>query len=223
MPFGLIPNTGALFKFFSKYGIGTVEEILEIIRGFTTETTGAYNPVYSGFKSKKLTAPWRNTRESNYTKERFEMGTTTPLNIFTNKHGSKKFRLGISCKQMPIHYNNNLQICIDVSAKGFTPLSIIKSCFTKEKLQKLQILGKITTHISDSLTINTNLYSRDYTPIGVKLWTKVKILSKLGVLSWLKSSDTVRISDSTYILEDVGNISDIEMLEMIGDINAIRQ
>ena len=222
MPFGIFPSVSGLFDLFRRYGGIDVEEAIRIFNGFFTGTTGVYNPVYSEFKSKKLSAPWRNTRGNNYTKEKFEMGTTTPLNIFTNKHGSKKFRLPISCKTTPVQYDVNLPVCQDVSVKGFTTLSVIKSCLSRFKAYKLQILHKFHENNINPISIYTDMYSRDYTPIGIKTWVKSNRISKLGVSSILFGNDITRISDSTYILEDIGNISDIEMLEIIGDINAIR-
>jgi hypothetical protein len=214
MPYNLATTMGGLFGFLRRYG-GIIEEIIEAIGGFTTLTEGVYNPVM--FPNR-----WRNTQEDPFTKTDFEFYYKTPLSVISNKERNKKFKLKINCAQIPLYYKDNLQIRQEVGVSGFTAINIIKQCLAKEKLKKLHILSKITGQSElESLTIKTGMYSRDYTPISVKIWIKRNLMSKLGVLSLVNDFDITRVTDSTYIVDDVGNISDIEMIEMIGDINAI--
>jgi len=207
----------------------TEREIVVIIEaaGFTTTDPGVggnYNPIFSGFRSKKLKAPWRNTRRDNYKTKKFEFNYGHHLTVICDKERSQKFRLSI-LKDFNFIKKNPINVLYNMVSKGITSLFVNKVCFTKEKLQKLYTSLTITGYNSDTLNINTNLYSQNYTPIGVKLWIKRNLLSKLGVFIPAKCKIRTRVSDGSYLYNDVGSISDIEMLDLIEDvktINAIR-
>jgi hypothetical protein len=215
MPMNIFPAVGGLFQFFQRYGIGTVEEIIEIILGgFTTETTGAYNPV--NFPNR-----WKNVKDAPYKTEQFEFSYGHHLNIISEKERNKKFRLSI-VKDFDFINKNPINILYNMTSKGFTQLGVIKSCLTKEKLNKLHILSKITGENTETININTNLKTDIYTPIIVKTWIKKNILTKLGVLLSVDDNISTKVSDGSYLYDDIGSISDIEMIEIVGDINAIR-
>ncbi len=202
----------------------TARELEEILfNGFSTTDGGAgsnYNPVFSGFKAKRLTAPWRNTRRDNYTKKKFEFNYGHHLTVICDKERSQKFRLSI-LKDFNFIKKNPINVLYNIMSKGITSLFVNKVCFTKEKLQKLYISLIINGYNSDTLNINTNLYSQNYTPISVKLWIKRNLLSKLGVFITAKCKIRTRVSDGSYLYDDVGSISDIEMLDIIKDVETI--
>ncbi len=203
----------------------TARELEEILfNGFSTTDGGAgsnYNPVFSGFKAKRLTAPWRNTRRDNYTKKKFEFNYGHHLIVICDKERSQKFRLKINCSQIPLFYKGILQICQNIGVSGITSLGVNKSIIPRQKLQKLHILTNCGGYNSDTLNINTNLYSQNYTPISVKLWIKRNLLSKLGVFITAKCKIRTRVSDGSYLYNDVGSISEIEMLDIIKDVETI--
>lgn len=202
----------------------TARELEEILfNGFSTTDGGAgsnYNPVFSGFKSKKLIAPWRNTKSDNYTKKKFEFSYSHILNVICIKERSQKFRLPVLHK-FNFTKRQNIQVLYNMISHGFTNIHINKFTLPLVILKKLHILTNCGGYNSETLNINTNLYSRNYTPISVKIWIKRNILSKLGVL--LPASDKIRnrVSDGSYLYDDVGSISDIEMLDIIKDVEII--
>ena len=218
MPYNIITTLGGLFGFLRRYG-GILDEIIEEIRGFTTTTPGATNVVFSKIR------PKRKPKIIPYKTEEFIIPILLPLTVICDKERSRKFRLQINCAQIPLFYNDNLQIRQDIGVSGITSLAVNKECLTKEKLQKLHTSLIITGYNSETININTNLYSRNYTPISVKLWIKRNLTSKLGVFIPAKDKIRTRVSNGSYLYDDVGSISEIEMLDIIKDvemINAIR-
>lgn len=202
----------------------TAREIEKILfNGFSTIDGGLgsnYNPVFSGLRSKKLSAPWRNTRRDNYTKKKFVFNYGHHLTVICDKERSRKFRLSI-VKDFGFIKKNPINVLYNMESKGITSLGVIKSLIPIQRLKKLHILLQSMGINSETLNINTNLYSQNYTPISVKLWIKRNLLSKLGVFIPAKDNIRTRVSNGSYLYDDVGSISDIEMLDIIKDVETI--
>lgn len=195
-----------------------IEEIL--FNGFNTTTTGAVNVVFSGFKSKKQKAPWRNVKGKGYRTEKFVFNYGHHLTVICDKERSKKFRLSVLQK---FKFSNiqSIQVLHNMVSKGFTSLSVNKALLPLVKLKKLRILSKITGQSIQPLNINTDLETSMRTPITVKTWIKKNILTKLGVILNIEGDVTTMISDGSYLYDDVGTISDIEMIEMIREVEYV--
>ena len=192
----------------------TDREVQDIIEaGFTTKTSGVYNPIYSKPK-------WKNVKERPYKTKRFVIHDITHLTVISTKSRSKKFRLPVLHK---FKFSNiqSIQVLYTMISKGFTSLNVTKLCLPRKKKQKLHILLENTGQITSKLNIYTALSSIIHTPISVKIWIERNILSKLGVSIPLESKDSTKISDGSYLYDDVGSISDIEMLELIKDVESI--
>lgn len=172
----------------------TDREVQEIIEGgFTTLTSGVYNPIYSKPK-------WRNTKEQNYITEQFVIHNNTPLTVLTVKSRSKKIRL-------PVKQD------FSIRTRFFT--NVMKSCLPSKNKQKLHLLLENTRQITQKLKIYTALSSIIHTPINVKTWVKENILTIYGI-------DPTKVPDSSYIYDDVGDVGDIEMIEIIKELELVR-
>jgi len=202
----------------------TDREVQEIVERFQTTTSGVYNPIYS--IPKRRVKRWRNVKEIPYITKEFTILEQTPLTV---RH--EVFRL----KRI------SLKLLDDLTSKKINSLVINKYINPLKKRHKLQVLLNNDSDISQTLNINTNLQSTDYTPISVKTWIKNKILSKLGVLFWIKNKisselgvllwiknrDTIQVTsraNSRFLYcEDIGTISDIEMIETLEDVRRINE
>lgn len=203
----------------------TEREILVIVEaaGFTTTEPGVggnYNPIFSGFRSKKLTAPWKNTKGKTYRKEKFVFNYGHHLTVICDKEMNKKFRLTV-LQKFKFSKIQSIQVLHNMVSRGFTSLIVNKLTMPLKKIQKLQILLENRGIYAQPLNINTDLETSMRTPISVKTWVKTKILSKLGVKLNIEGSVTTMISDGSYLYDDVGTISDIEMIEIIKEIELV--
>lgn len=175
MVFNVINNQFGLFSFLKRYG-GAIQELIKEINGFTTKTSGVYNPVNYGYK-------WRNVKKQPYTTDAFEFDVSFPITVITKQVASKTFNL-----------------------------DVIKSMKTVEFIEELQISKPLTGSFSNPLTLSKS-FEIDYTaPIDVMPWVKSKFSPKLrGIWTPRKVN----------IIDDVGTISEIEMLDIIGNIESI--
>lgn len=210
-------NSG-LWDFFRRYGIGTVDEIIEIIGGFLTTTPGVYNPV-------NYPDRWKNVKSKPYETKDFDFNINLPLTVICDKDRNKKFRLPVIknfdfIKKQPI---NSLYKIISENVSSF---DIIKSCLVKIKTNKLHIIQEIDGINVNPLTIKTSVDDYNHTPITVKTWLKLQKQNRIGVKLLSEGRLLLRLSEGSYIINDVGNISDIELLDIIKEveiINGIRQ
>lgn len=212
MPFNIATELSGIFGFLRRYG-AFFEEIIEIINGFKTTTEGVYNPIFSKPK-------WKSVRKR-YDEVPFEFHHTDPLVVFSDKETSKKLSLPVK-QNISYKRKDNISVLHDMTSIRITSLAVIKQCYDKINTKKIHISQDLTTINVNSLTINTWLKSTDSTPLSVLFWLKKTISIKLGVFTWLTSKVHDRIEDKTYLLDDVGTISDIEMLDIIGEVESIR-
>jgi hypothetical protein len=213
MVFNIITNQFGLFNFLKRYG-SAIQQLIEDIRGFTTLTSGAYNPV-------NYPNRWKNTKEKNYVERPFSVSELTPLTVISVKDRNKITRLKIITPQLPTQFKEKLHFYQKMGVKEITQLPVFKQKLLKNKIQKLKCMSVLDVNIVNQLNIYTIMESVLYTPINIKTWLKRNLTTKLGVLSWLKTDISVNVHGRTYITDDVGTISDIEMLDMIKDIEMI--
>lgn len=213
MPFNVATELGGLFGFLRRYG-ALFEEIIEILNGFRTTTDGVYNPV-------NYPDRWKNTKNKNYIEQPFNVNELTPLTVISVKDKTKKVKLKIIHAQIPLYFKQNLRFCKNIGIQEITQLSTFKQKLIKNKRQKLKCLSVLGVNNVNPLNLYTVMNSILYTPINVKTWLRRNLTTKLGVCSWLKTNTSVNVQGRVYITDDVGTISDIEMLEIIKDIEII--
>lgn len=209
MVFDVATEIGGLFGFLRKYG-ALFEEIIQILNGFSTQTPGVYNPVNDPNR-------WKNIKGKPYYEEEFEFNVFTPLTVIGTNNKHKSFPLKI-LKGFDFIKSDKVNILDNLESIDISPLTIIKEKLFKDKIQKLKILKPIDEKNVNPLTFNKSIEREDYTPIKISTWLKSEKSTKLGVLSWMKSGHNERVHERTYITDDVGTISDIELIELIGSI-----
>jgi hypothetical protein len=215
MVFNVVTEIGGLFGFLRRYG-ALFEEIINIINGFTTETSGAYNPV-------NYPNRWKNTKEKNYVERSFSVSELTPLTVISVKDRNKITRLKIITPQLPTQFKEKLRFYQKMGVTEITQLPVFKQKLLKNKIQKLKCMSVSDVNTVNPLNLYTTMESVLYTPINVNTWLKRNLTTKLGVLSWLKTDISVNVHGRTYITDDVGTISDIELLDIIKDIEMVNE
>ena len=213
MPFNNVQNLLGIFNFLRRYG-EIVEEIIIALGGFTTETSGAYNPI-------NYPNRWKNTKEKNYVERSFSVSELTPLTVISVKDRNKIIKLKIIKPQLPTQFKEKLHFYQKVGVKEITQLPVFKQKLFKNKIQKLKCMSVLDVNSVNPLNLYTIMESVLYTPINVNTWLKRNLTTKLGVLSWLKTNISVNVHGRTYITDDVGTISDIELLDIIKDIEMV--
>lgn len=212
MPFNIINNQFGLFNFIRRYGVA-IQELVEEINGFTTKTSGVYNPIFDRPK-------WKNVKSKGYTEEKFEFHHITPLSLTRTGEQKKKFHLSV-CSQIPLSYKDNLQIMLENRGTDISHLTVIKSELYKDKKEKLKFIGKILENNVNPLNLSIRTVSMDHTQIIIKSWLDILISTKLRVLQKISNVSTERLQDRTFIIGDIGTISDIEMLDIIKEVEMI--
>lgn len=89
-------------------------------------------------------------------------------------------------------------------------LSVIKQMIPVNIPQKLRIIRKFIVKSVNPLTINKGFESDIVTPLNVLPWMKRNTSTKQGGLIWTEPKD-----------DDVGTISDIELLNIIKEIEVV--
>jgi len=213
MPFNIIPNVSGLFTFFKKYGIGTVEEILDIINGFLTTTPGVYNPVFSQPKSK-----WKNVKIKPYEEKEFDFDINVGLNIICNKKTNKKFSILVLNKFDYVN-KDDINVISEIKQNDNNKLSINYN-INDEKIENLNVLSSIKNIISNTLNLKTIVSEHNYTPITVKTWVKLEEQNRVGVVLLSEIRDRLRVY-KRYNDDDIAVISDLEILNIIKEIEII--
>jgi len=201
MPYNFIERHLGLFQFLRRFG-AFIEIIIEA-GGFTTETPGAVNVLYQ----------WKNVKGKNRTK-RFKINVLTPLIVNSTKHLTKSTRLNILI-DLELKKNYLCNVLTNILSKGFTRFIVNKHCLPTVKSRKLKILLENSGQSINSLTLSTSLETDNHTPLNVLTWLKRKFETKLGVFIPLNTDHSIQLEERLYMIDDVGTISDIEMIEMI--------
>ena len=213
MPFNVTTEIGGLFGFLRKYG-ALFQEIKEILKGFTTETSGVYNPV--NFPDR-----WKNVKGKPYKETEFTVNELSPLTVIGTNSKTKKTRLPILFNHVVEWNRENLQINIGTSLSGITNITALKSNLYKNKISKLQILTDCNENLIKPITINTSMTSISCTPLSVMTWLRSKIQAKFGVCHTLTTKNNDKLKARTYITEDLGTISDLELLDIIKEVELV--
>lgn len=213
MPYNLISNQFGLFGFLRKYG-EAIQILIEEINGFLTTTEGIYNPV-------NYPDRWKNVPNKPYSEEPFTLTELTPLVVTTNKQVNKKIKLNIGKPFTGLQTKDRFNIFKECSGYNVSNLTISKPMMSLKKIQKLKILIENRGIYAHNISIHKEISNRIPSPINIKTWVKRYFSNKLGVKSWVKTRYSERISEKPYIIDDVGTISDIELLEIIKEIETI--
>ena len=89
--------------------------------------------------------------------------------------------------------------------------------------EKIIILMEMIYKSLDKISISTFLKSSLLNSLKVSIYLKSKRKSRLHIESPLKSNGLRdRLENQSVYMDDVGQIEEIELLQIIGDISAIR-
>ena len=195
------------------------EEALVLSLGYTTETAGIVNPIFSTpkRKSNKLyTIPKKTTKE-----QPFEFHIIEPLTVITRR---------------AFQYVDNVPVVTGLETKESTPVNVLIP-FTVNEINSLTVITKVYAVVLENFSILTEMIYNSIEHFNVLTKLKTSILGTLKVCTEIKKSikqkllvvvplKTTKLNDrlenQSVYMDDVGEIDELELLQILGDINAIR-
>jgi len=215
MVYNVITELTGLFKFLKRYG-GVLEEIVQLI-GFSTLIPGLINPIFN--KPKRKLQPRR--RVYPYQEEKFSFSFKDPLTIKTRRTYQWNEPLNVIT---PVHMKSQtpLDVLTDVKCSEVSSLTVITNLDTVV-LEKIIIFSEMIYKSIEKIRISTFLKSSILEALKISTGLKNRLKDKLKIKSSVKSNKIRdRLENQSVYMDDVGQIEEIELIQILGDIDALR-
>jgi len=191
----------------------------EKLVAFSTTTPGLINVVYDKPKKKKgrlYTRP-----RSPYKEEKFKLNFKDSLTVKTRR---------------TYQYNHELKINLPYGKKIYQPVNVLIP-LTVIGVSPLTVITKIENVVSEKIIIFSEMIYNSFEKISISTFLKTSTLEALKISTGLKNglkdklkiktpvkSNKIRdrLENQSVYMDDVGEIEEIELIQILGDIDALR-
>lgn len=198
----------------------TEREIEEIVNaaGYSTNTQGIINPIFSRPKEQGRLY----TRPINpYKEEKFKFTISEPLTIITKRSYNYNHDLNIN-KPIEGHQITTVNVLTPLTVRYVNLLTVIGTNTTTIK-EKLKIFTECRGNIKSDFNVILSLKSKISGLLNVEIPLISRKHNRLKVDTPLESSrDKTILQNQSVYMRDIGEIDELELLEILGDIDALR-
>lgn len=195
------------------------KEDIIVAAGFSTSVSGVLNPIFN--RSKKKTERLYTRPKQAFKEKKFKFNIKDPLTVKTRRKYEYRHEIPIFT---PIHTNSQapVNVLIPLTINDVNLLTVLTK-IKNSVSEKIIILMEMIYKSLDKISISTFLKSSLLNSLKVSIYLKSKRKSRLHIESPLKSNGLRdRLENQSVYMDDVGQIEEIELLQIIGDISAIR-
>lgn len=195
------------------------KEDIIVAAGFSTSTSGIINPIFN--KPKKKIGRLYTRPKPSFKEEKFKFNFK---DIFTVKTRRK------------YQYNHELEIFTSLHTDSQIPVNVLIP-LTVSDINLLTVITKIENVMSEKIIIFSEMIYKSIEKISISTFLKntllgalkistglkLKLKNKLKVSSPLESTELrERLENQSVYMGDVGQIEEIELVQILGDIDALR-
>jgi len=199
----------------------TSREVEDIVKaaGFSTTTPGLINVIYNRPKKKAkrlYTRPKQVVKE-----EKFKFNVKDKFIVNTRRTYKYEHDLIVDTP-VKKKIKQSVNVLTPLTVNGVNSLTVITNLDTVV-LEKIIILTKIIYKSLEKISISTFLKNTLLNALKISTGLKLRLKNKLKVSSPLELTELrERLENQSVYMGDVGQIEEIELVQILGDIDALR-